>query len=126
MGLGHNGQAIQQWLGLVPAQSNYMSVVCGGVKLILGAAERMKDIREASLTGIHDIPVLLNSAQRVLGIYTNSQRLRVLSDALYSATLTCLGHIIHYIGRNVIGKTFVAVFKQTSFQKDLKQSLDDM
>ncbi|KAL4917347.1 hypothetical protein BDW62DRAFT_183927 [Aspergillus aurantiobrunneus] len=125
-GLGQNGQAIQQWLGVVPSESNYLSVVCGGFKLILGAAERMKDIRDAALAGVHDIPVLLNGAQRVLGIYTNSQRLGVLSDALYAATLTSLGHILHYIGRNVIGKTFAAVFKQTSFQKDLKQSLDDM
>ncbi|OJJ46458.1 hypothetical protein ASPZODRAFT_166711, partial [Penicilliopsis zonata CBS 506.65] len=42
-GLGNNGEAIQQWLGLVPSGSNYMSTVCGGIKIIIGAAERMKD-----------------------------------------------------------------------------------
>jgi hypothetical protein len=36
-GLGTNGEAVQQWLGLLPSGSNYMSVVCGGVKLIIKA-----------------------------------------------------------------------------------------
>ncbi|KAL2831433.1 hypothetical protein BDW59DRAFT_169699 [Aspergillus cavernicola] len=102
-GLGENGQAIDQWLGLLPTQSNYLSIVCGGFKLILGAAERVKDVRDAVLSGVHDIPVLLTGAQRVLGIYTSSQRLGNLSDALYMATLT-----------------------SPSFQKNLSQSLDDM
>lgn len=33
--LGDGSEAIQGWLGLLPTQSEYLSVVCGGLKLIL-------------------------------------------------------------------------------------------
>lgn len=34
--LGENSQAFQSWLGLLPSENNYLSVLCGGLKLILG------------------------------------------------------------------------------------------
>ncbi|KAJ5761844.1 uncharacterized protein N7511_005226 [Penicillium nucicola] len=125
-GLGENGAAVEQWLGLLPTESQYMSVVCGGIKLILKAAERMKSIQEATLSGLHDIPVLLNGAQRVLGIYRSSQRLIDLSDALYAATLTTLGHLLHYISRKSTKRAIEALFKQSSFEEDLMGKLGDM
>jgi len=33
--LGDGSEAIQGWLGLLPQESEYLSVVCGGLKLIL-------------------------------------------------------------------------------------------
>lgn len=33
--LGDGSEAIQGWLGLLPTESEYLSVVCGGLKLIL-------------------------------------------------------------------------------------------
>lgn len=33
--LGDGSEAMQGWLGLLPTESEYMSVVCGGLKLIL-------------------------------------------------------------------------------------------
>lgn len=33
--LGDGSEAIQGWLGLLPTESEYLSVVCGGFKLIL-------------------------------------------------------------------------------------------
>lgn len=35
--LGNNKESINSWLGLLPGESEYMSVVCGGFKLILEA-----------------------------------------------------------------------------------------
>ncbi|KAL3471640.1 hypothetical protein BJX99DRAFT_266539 [Aspergillus californicus] len=125
-GLGEHGQALDKWLGLLPTQSHYLSVVCGGVKLILGAAERLKDVREAALNGIHDIPILLNGVQRVLGVHTSSERLEALSDSLYTATLTSLGHILQYIRERAVSKTIKAIFKQSSYQKSLTESLKDI
>jgi hypothetical protein len=86
----------------------------------------MKDIRDATLSGLGDIPVLLSGAQRVLGIYGSSQRLANLSDALYTATLTSLGHLLHYLGRKSAVRALEAVFRQSSFQKDLMGSLGDL
>lgn len=33
--LGDGSEPIQGWLGLLPTESHYLSVVCGGLKLIL-------------------------------------------------------------------------------------------
>jgi hypothetical protein len=33
--LGEGSEAIKGWLGLLPDQSEYLSVVCGGLKLII-------------------------------------------------------------------------------------------
>lgn len=37
--LGDGSEAIQGWLGLLPTESHYLSVVCGGLKLILKVIE---------------------------------------------------------------------------------------
>lgn len=34
--LGDNESAFVAWLGLLPVESNYISVLCGGLKLIIG------------------------------------------------------------------------------------------
>lgn len=33
--LGDGSEAMQGWLGLLPTESQYLSIVCGGLKLIL-------------------------------------------------------------------------------------------
>lgn len=33
--IGEGSEAIQGWLGLLPDESEYLSIVCGGLKLIL-------------------------------------------------------------------------------------------
>lgn len=37
--LGDGSDAAQGWLGLLPTDSNYLSVVCGGLKLIINVSE---------------------------------------------------------------------------------------
>jgi hypothetical protein len=36
--LGDNESAFVAWLGLLPVESHYLSVLCGGLKLIIGAS----------------------------------------------------------------------------------------
>lgn len=36
--LGENNEVVDGWLGLLPTESNYLSVLCGGLKLILGVS----------------------------------------------------------------------------------------
>lgn len=33
--LGHGSEAVKGWLGLIPSESHYLSIVCGGLKLII-------------------------------------------------------------------------------------------
>jgi hypothetical protein len=36
--LGDGGEAMKDWLGLLPTESPYLSVVCGGLKLIINVS----------------------------------------------------------------------------------------
>lgn len=36
--LGDNSGTFQSWLGLLPTESHYLSILCGGLKLILGVS----------------------------------------------------------------------------------------
>ncbi|OJJ37815.1 hypothetical protein ASPWEDRAFT_39556 [Aspergillus wentii DTO 134E9] len=54
----------------------------------------MKDLREEILKWLHDIPVLPNGSQRVLGAYNWPPKLQSLSDALYTATIAGLGKML--------------------------------
>jgi hypothetical protein len=36
--LGNNTDACASWLGLLPAETEYLSIICGGIKLILGVS----------------------------------------------------------------------------------------
>lgn len=33
--LGDGSEAVKGWLGLIPSESHYLSIVCGGLKLII-------------------------------------------------------------------------------------------
>jgi hypothetical protein len=45
--LGENDKAIQGWLGLLPTESHYLSVVCGGLKLIIEVRNEWFTVKKA-------------------------------------------------------------------------------
>jgi len=47
--LGENGKAFEGWLGLLPEESEYFSVVCGGLKLIIGVSWRQTSLDSRSI-----------------------------------------------------------------------------
>ncbi|OJJ76616.1 hypothetical protein ASPBRDRAFT_192736 [Aspergillus brasiliensis CBS 101740] len=124
--LGDHEAAVEGWLGLVPAESNYMSVVCGGLKFILHAIARAKEVRDAIIGGLCNIPLLLGSAQRVLAIHKTSTPLRACSDALYVAVLTALGHMLVYAQKHTLGKALGALLRQSSFELTLTRSIENV
>ncbi|RAH59521.1 hypothetical protein BO85DRAFT_485994 [Aspergillus piperis CBS 112811] len=124
--LGDHENAINGWLGLLPSESNYLSVVCGGLKFILHAVARAKEVRNAIVGGLRDIPILLGGAQRVLAIYKTSEPLRACSDALYLAVLTALGQMLAYTQKHTLKKALGAIMRNSSFQMAMTQSIEDV
>ncbi|GLA00334.1 hypothetical protein AnigIFM60653_008393 [Aspergillus niger] len=124
--LGDHESAIDGWLGLLPSESNYLSVVCGGLKFILHAVARAKEVRDATVSGLRDIPLLLGGAQRVLAIHKTSEPLRACSDALYVAVLKALGHMLAYTQKHTLKKALGALLRQSSFQLVLTRSIEDV
>ncbi|KAL8391294.1 hypothetical protein RB595_010058 [Gaeumannomyces hyphopodioides] len=122
--LGGSGDVITGWLGLLPSETEYLSVVCGGLKLIIKAASRMKSVADKVLEALCDLPVLLSSTKRVLQCFPE---LRAHSDALYKSILVALGRMLAYLGRkSSLKRLFKAFFQQTSFEEDLVAKISDI
>ncbi|KAL8295803.1 hypothetical protein RB597_009127 [Gaeumannomyces tritici] len=122
--LGGSGDVVTGWLGLLPSETEYLSVICGGLKLIIKAASRMKSVADKVLEALCDLPALLSSTKRVLQCFPE---LRAHSDALYKSTLAALGHMLAYLGRKSgLKRVFKALFQQTSFEEGLVTKIGDI
>ncbi|KAL6695115.1 hypothetical protein J3F84DRAFT_376148 [Trichoderma pleuroticola] len=119
--LGENKDNIEGWLGVLPSENQYLSVVCGGLKLIL----KLNEIREMVLESLERIPTLINNVQRVSSIYKESDKLRLLGNAFYSSILAALGHILKYLKdqakvRRRAKEVLKAMVLPSSFDKELR------
>ena len=91
---GENSKRFSGWLDLLPSDSEYFSIVCGGLKLIIKAADRLGIVRKSICDAIADIPAYLTTTSLVSGLFRQSKELHEASSALYIATLAALDHIV--------------------------------
>ena len=91
---GENHQAFDAWMNLLPTQSQYCSIICGALKLVINAAARFKDVRESIFDALAEIPVQLKNTKLVLKVFEKSQELHQCSSELYLSTLATLQHIV--------------------------------
>jgi len=70
-----------------------MSVLCGGLKLIFGAAKRLDKIRDGICEALEDIPTLITRTDTTLNIFDNVE-LRACSRKLMGSTLDTLRQIV--------------------------------
>ena len=138
--LGGKKEDINGWLGLLPSESQYFSVICGGFKLIIEvsrpflirlswyantaqAAARLSKVHGEVLDALERIPGIIDSAQRVLRIYNDSERLECLSKSFYMSILSALGHIMHYLQEKASSR--IKVFLMPSgFKEQLIKNID--
>ncbi|KAH9224701.1 hypothetical protein DL95DRAFT_516944 [Leptodontidium sp. 2 PMI_412] len=123
---GKNNKVFTAWSSLLPTESQYFSILCGGVKLIIGAAGRMHDLRQDICDALAEIPILLMSTNRALGVFRKSQHLHQCSSALYVATIAALHHIVLWYKEKAYKKISKSFFKQDSYGLELKEMLQEI
>ncbi|KAH7336195.1 hypothetical protein BKA65DRAFT_552859 [Rhexocercosporidium sp. MPI-PUGE-AT-0058] len=123
---GRNNKVFTAWSSLLPTESQYFSILCGGIKLIIGAAGRMHDLRQDICDALAEIPILLMSTNRALGVFRKSQHLHQCSSALYVATIAALHHIVLWYKEKAYKKVSKSFFKQDSYGLQLKEMLQDI
>ena len=101
---GDNGETFHSWLKLLPTESHYLSVLCGGLTLILGAARQMSEIRENVRSFVEDLPSRLSKAKAYIDIFEDSPQLHQCSADLYVAILSTLDDIVHTYHKHVARK----------------------
>ncbi len=101
---GDNSETFQSWLKLLPTESHYLSVLCGGLTLILGAAQQMSEIREDVRGFIDDLPLRLSKAKEYIDIFNESPELHQCSADLYVAILSTLDEVIQTYHKHIARK----------------------
>ncbi|EHL02332.1 hypothetical protein M7I_1677 [Glarea lozoyensis 74030] len=66
--LGGKNELAKGYLALAPQESHYLSIVCGGIKLILSAAARMAELQESVRKTMEDVPEIVKYFQRILAL----------------------------------------------------------
>ncbi|KAL7919886.1 hypothetical protein ACQKWADRAFT_299920 [Trichoderma austrokoningii] len=127
--LGENKENIEGWLGVLPSENQYLSVICGGLKLIVKAAVKLNENREKVLRSLESIPTLISNAQRVTIIYKESDKLKLLSNTFYTSVLAALGHILKYLNnRAKVFKSTIRVLKAallpSTFDNELQGKIE--
>ncbi|KAF4631369.1 hypothetical protein G7Y89_g6765 [Cudoniella acicularis] len=117
---GKNHKAFTAWSTLLPSDSEYFSILCGGIKL---AAARMHDLRQDICDALAEIPFLLMSTRRALGVFKKSKELHRCSSALYVATIEALHHIVLWYKEKAYKKITKSIFKQGSYGERLEDML---
>ena len=101
---GENHNAFNAWLHLLPTESQYCSIICGGLKLIINAAARLKEVRESVFEALAEIPIQLNNTKLILQVFKKSKELHQCSSELYISTLAALQHIVIWFQEKAISK----------------------
>ncbi|KAK4651589.1 hypothetical protein QC762_602270 [Podospora pseudocomata] len=123
---GRNAKAFDAWASLLPSQSEYLSVLCGGLKFILGAAARLHDLNSDVCDALAEIPILLKSTHLVLGIFKRSKDLHQASADLYSAIIAALHHIVLWYREKAIKTLFKSILKQDAYAIQLTELLSNV
>ncbi|KAI7161059.1 hypothetical protein KC349_g3099 [Hortaea werneckii] len=122
---GENSSVFQQWSGLLPTQSNYFSVMCGGLKLIFNAAGRLQKIRDWIRDALLELPGLLFSTDKTLDAF-DDDRLHICSRQLMGKAFKSLHWIVRELTRSAMKKGLMAGLKQDNYAKNLRDSLDEV
>ncbi|KAI1150758.1 hypothetical protein F4825DRAFT_425466 [Nemania diffusa] len=125
--LRSNSPAIQNWLSLLPSDSMYGSLICGGFKVILRAATRMDEIKEFIVGAMAAIPDEVDKAQLLIDYNTDqdvNRRLYTSVSSLYIAVLGILNHIIVWYKEKSLKRHVKALLYQETYEKNLETKVD--
>lgn len=123
---GASADTFKSWLGLLPTESHYLSTLCGGLKLIIGAAQRLSEIRSYIRDFVESIPKTLSGTARILNVFANSPELHRCSAAIYVAILKPLMEIYEWSHKRLLGRIAMAHVKQAPYAKKMTDMMENV
>ncbi|KAL8894995.1 MAG: hypothetical protein Q9192_003908 [Flavoplaca navasiana] len=122
-GFADNSESFQSWLKLLPSGSQYLSILCGGLTLVFGAAHRMAEIRGNISDMFDGIPLRLSEVKQYLKIFEDSPELHQCSADLYVAMINTLDAIIQQYQKSSARRMGSALFKQNKSGEALQEKI---
>jgi len=119
---------MENWLGLLPADSEYGSLICGGIKIILRAAARMDEVREFMVRTLASIPDEIERAQLVIDYnqkLSTYPRLYKSVSSLYYSIFEVLTHVITWYGQKSGVRYFKVLMQQGTYEQKLEEKVGE-
>ncbi|KLU84871.1 hypothetical protein MAPG_03905 [Magnaporthiopsis poae ATCC 64411] len=123
---GRTNTVFDAWSSVLPAQSEYFSIVCGGLKLICGAAARLGELRGEISDALEELPNLFSVTSQAIAIFDSPKELEQCAVDLYVATLDALEHIVGWFTQKAAKKAFSSLLKQDAYQQELSSKIDNI
>lgn len=123
--VGDNAAAANPWLNILP-DSEYTSVLCGGLKLIFEAAGRMSDKRQQILEALEDVPKTLAMIERTLENFNADQTLSDLTVELYVRILKAIEGMMQWLVDKAGWKQIKALLLGPLYEKSLDDKIADV
>ncbi|KAL2045045.1 hypothetical protein N7G274_002820 [Stereocaulon virgatum] len=117
--------AITAWLQLLPNNTLYGSVLCGGLTIILEAVVRLGELRQDTFEAIDQIPLRIQRAQFFVRTY-DSASMEDQAAKLYQAIIDALQHILTWYKRKTGVKFFSAFAKGAAYATVLKTKMQNV
>ncbi|KAG5763463.1 hypothetical protein H9Q72_008453 [Fusarium xylarioides] len=123
--VGRHSEALEKWLGLLPA-GDYGSSICGAFKIIIGAAGRYIKVEESVYEAISEIPIIMEHAKRYVDMYRQmrDQFLEQRTIELFRAILTLLHQIMQFFLDGKPNKFIGSLIQQGAYKEQLFQSVE--
>ncbi|KAK3175058.1 hypothetical protein OEA41_002304 [Lepraria neglecta] len=117
--------AIEAWLQLLPNNTLYGSVLCGGLTIIMEAVVRLGQLREETFEAIDQIPLRIQRAQFFVRTYDGAN-MEEQAAKLYQAIIDALQHILKWYKGKAGMKFFGAFAKGPAYATVLKTKMKDV
>ncbi|KAL2825514.1 hypothetical protein BJY01DRAFT_256259 [Aspergillus pseudoustus] len=119
------GSSCCAFLDLIP-DSVFSSTICGTLKLILSAAQRIGEVRQEVMDALESLPEILSNTEETLSIYYTSDQMHRKTASLYVSIVDALEAILAWFKRRAAGKAFRALFQQGDYKQTLIDSMEAM
>lgn len=100
----NNAPTICAWSDALPKQNEYFSVICAGLRLVFGAAARLKKIGEEICNAIEEIPSILERTSNLINMFeqrglSRDSKLHEHNAAIMAGVISLLHHIVFELSK---------------------------
>lgn len=117
-------EAVEPLVGLIP-DNTYTSVICAGIKFILGACSAANKSRQDIITLVESLPERIDSASQYAELYSSEAILQTATSRLYVKILTAMESIIAFWTKDRSFEFLKPLFLQSTYTP-LQDELDNL
>jgi hypothetical protein len=125
-GMAKKSKDAHAFVSLLPESSEFGSLLCGGLSVILKAAAKYSTMEENICHALEEIQrVMLNEAYANV-IHPDDEQLHRRNSALCASVFRVLEYILHWVFKPVVKKLGSALLRPETYGEDLEDLVSEM